>query len=60
MRTWIREKENHLVSFDYPSTMGEIGDDSKTLFEFFSPITVNPSSCIVLPATTAAHFELKS
>nr|XP_023883880.1 uncharacterized protein LOC111996162 [Quercus suber] len=39
--------------------MGETGDDSKTLRELFSPITTNPPSCIVLPATTAAHFELK-
>ena len=58
MRTWIRDKENRLVSFDYLSTMGEIEDDSKTLRELFSPITTNPPSCIVLPATTAAHFEL--
>lgn len=59
MRTWIRDKENRLVSFDYPSIMGEIGDHSKTLRELFSPITTNPPSCIVLPATTAARFELK-
>ena len=60
MRTWIRDKENHPVSFDYSSTMGETGDDSKTLRELFSPITTNPPSCILLSATTAAHFELKS
>ena len=59
MRTWIRDKENRLVSFDYLSTMGEIGDDSKTLRESFSPIITNPPSCIVLPTTTVAHFELK-
>ena len=47
MRTWIHDKENHLVSFDYPSTMGETGDDSKILSELFSPITTNPPSCIV-------------
>ena len=58
MRTWIRDKENCLVSFDYSFTMGETGDDSKTLRELFSPITTNPSSSIVLPATTTAHFEL--
>ena len=52
-------KKNHLVSFDYSSTMGETGDDSKTLRELFSPITTNPPSCILLSATTAAHFELK-
>ena len=59
MRTWIHDKENHLVSFDYSSTMGEIGDDSKTLRKLLSPITTNPPSCIVLLATTAAYFELK-
>ena len=57
MRTWIRDKENRLVGFDYSST---IGDDSKTLRELLSPITTNPPSCIVLPATTATHFELKT
>ena len=59
MRTWLCDKENHLVSFDYSSTMGETGDDSKTLRELFSPITTNPPSCIVLPTTTTVHFELK-
>ena len=59
MRTWIRDKENRLVSSDYSSTMGEIREDSKTLRELFSPITTNPPSCIALPATTATHFELK-
>ena len=59
MRSWIRDKENRLVSFDYSSTMRETGDDSKTLRELFSPITTNPPSCIVLPAIIAAHFELK-
>ena len=59
MRTWICDKENRLVSFDYLSTMGEIEDDSKTLRELFSPITTNPPSCIVLHVTTATHFELK-
>ena len=59
MRTWICDKENCLVSLDYSSIMGEIGNDSKTLRELFSPITTNPPSCIVLPATTATHFELK-
>ena len=59
MRTWIRDKENQLVSSVYSSTMGKIGEDSKTLRELFSPITTNPSSSIVLPATTTVHFELK-
>ena len=39
--------------------MGETENDSKTFRELFSPITTNPPSCIVSPATTAAHFELK-
>ena len=43
MRTWIRDKENRLVGFDYSSTMGEIGEDSKTLKDLFSPITTNRS-----------------
>ena len=60
MRTWIRDKKkNCLISFGYSSTMGETGDDSKTFRELFSLITTNPPSCIVLPATTTAHFELK-
>ena len=49
MRTWIHDKENRLVSFDYSSMIGETRDDSKTLRELFSPITTNPSSCMVLP-----------
>jgi len=40
-------------------TMGENIYDTKTMRELFSPITPNPPSCIVLPATTAAHFDLK-
>ena len=60
MRTWILDKENRFVSFDYSSTMGETGDDLKTFRELFSPITTNPPSCIVLTTTPAAHFELKS
>ncbi|KAL6547860.1 hypothetical protein OROHE_009565 [Orobanche hederae] len=31
----------------------------KTLIEYFSPVTANSPSCIVLPATNATHFELK-
>ena len=33
---------------------------TKTLKDFFSPISANPPSCIVFPATTATHYELKS
>ncbi|XP_062086531.1 uncharacterized protein LOC133792640, partial [Humulus lupulus] len=31
----------------------------KTLLEYFSPISSNAPSCIVLPTTNATHFELK-
>ncbi|KAH9801427.1 hypothetical protein KPL71_001026 [Citrus sinensis] len=31
----------------------------KTLREYFSPLVANQPSCIVLPQTTATHFELK-
>ncbi|KAL6579505.1 hypothetical protein OROMI_009721 [Orobanche minor] len=31
----------------------------KTLIEYFSPVTANSPSCIVLPTTNATHFELK-
>ena len=31
----------------------------KTLREYFSPLAANQPSCIVLPQTTATHFELK-
>ena len=40
-------------------TMAEEQEEAKTLKELFSPITTNPPSCIVLPPTTANHFELK-
>ena len=33
--------------------------EERTLKDLFAPITTNPPSCIVLPATTANHFELK-
>ena len=58
MRTWIHDKETCLISFDYSSTMGETGDDSKTLRELFSPITTNPSSCMVLPVRDRAPDPL--
>lgn len=59
MRTWKRDQTHRLVSCDLPFVMEENGEDTKTLRELFSPITTNTPSCIVLPATTAAHFELK-
>ena len=59
MRTWMHDQKYRLVSCDFPSTMLEHGDNSKTLRELFSPIATNPPSCIVLQATIAAHFELK-
>ena len=31
----------------------------KTLLEYFAPISSNAPSCIVLPTTSATHFELK-
>ncbi|KAL6584001.1 hypothetical protein OROMI_003290 [Orobanche minor] len=31
----------------------------ETLIEYFSPVTDNSPSCIVLPTTNATHFELK-
>lgn len=43
---------------DSQITMGE-NLETKTLREYFAPITTNSPSCIVLPNTTAAHFELK-
>ncbi|VFQ93968.1 unnamed protein product [Cuscuta campestris] len=33
--------------------------EAKPLRKLFSPMSTNPPSCIVLPATTATHFELK-
>lgn len=55
MRTWFRDHTHRLCSVD----MAEGEEETKTLRELFSPITINPPSCIVLPATTASHFELK-
>ena len=40
--------------------MGDPVDDLNTLRELFSTISINPPSCIVLLATIAALFELKS
>ena len=37
----------------------EMAEAPKTLKELFSPISNNPPSCIILPETTASHFELK-
>jgi len=34
-------------------------EEAIILRELFSPIATNPPSCIVLPTTTATHFELK-
>ena len=33
--------------------------EEHALKDYFAPITVNPPSCIVLPATTAIHFEIR-
>ena len=53
-----------LRAIEFLSTMEYIKDDSviqreKTLREYFSPITTNHLSCIVLSQTSATHFELK-
>ena len=53
-----------LRAIEFLSTMENIEDDNviqreKTLREYFSPITTNHLSCIVLPQTSATHFELK-
>lgn len=39
--------------------MGENTVKARTLRDYFSPITTDPPSCIVLPTTTAAQFEIK-
>lgn len=39
--------------------MGENAVNARTLGDYFSPITTDPPSCIVLPTTTAAQFEIK-
>src|SRR5438270_4596482 len=49
---WRRNSKGRLVRI-------EMGEPQKTLKELFSPISSNPSSCIVLPEVTASHFELK-
>lgn len=54
MHTWFRDHTHRLCSVD----MAEAEEETKTLWDLFSPITINPPSCIVLPATTA-YFELK-
>lgn len=35
---------------------GEVA--AKSLKELFTPVTINPPSCIVLPTTNAVNFEL--
>jgi hypothetical protein len=56
---WECDHTHRLVRVEL-FTMANNVDDMKTLKELFSPITINPPSCIVLPTTTATHFELKS
>ena len=76
MRAWERDKDKRLVRKSLGSTIDctiEILDSAgsplkmeeqvvhnKTLMEYFSPAIANTPSCIVLPQTTATHFELKS
>ena len=60
MRTWIRDKKKIvlLVLIIHPQWEKQ-EMIQKLLAKLFSPITTNPPSCIVLPTTIAAHFELK-
>ncbi|KAM6567243.1 hypothetical protein CsatA_026371 [Cannabis sativa] len=72
MHHWQRDSKNRLVK--RVVTLGEIESvfeklsimeqepniaQEKTLLEYFSPISSNAPSCIVLPTTNATHFELK-
>ena len=69
MTTWTRDHTLRLVSNNSnPLENSETKIDlsfkmedqpEKSLRELFSPITINPPSCIVLPATSTKHFELK-
>jgi hypothetical protein len=34
-------------------------DHNRSLRDLFAPVTINSSSCIVLPPTNATHFDLK-
>jgi hypothetical protein len=52
--------QSGLVNFvEMGDNIENVAETRTTLRELFSPITTNPPSCRVLPATTAAHFELK-
>ncbi|KAL6514868.1 hypothetical protein OROGR_020447 [Orobanche gracilis] len=44
---------------DEPGNLNNQVAREKTLIEYFSPVTANSPSCIVLPTTNATHFELK-
>ena len=72
MHHWHRNSKNRLVKkvvhlreiesvFENLSIMEQEPNvvQEKTLLEYFSPISSNAPSCIVLPATNATHFELK-
>ncbi|KAK2654505.1 hypothetical protein Ddye_014361 [Dipteronia dyeriana] len=74
MCAWGRDSHNHLIRInnfafnmvenDGNNDNNKVGEpvapDEKTLREYFSPITVNHPSCIVLSDIVATHFELKS
>ena len=73
MHQWRRNSKNRLVKklvslreiesvFENLSIMEQEPNvvQEKTLLEYFSPISSNAPSCIVLPTTNATHFELIS
>ncbi|MCS5023618.1 retrotransposon gag domain-containing protein, partial [Staphylococcus aureus] len=73
MNVWKRDKYNRLVRLESPinttieplefvETLEEMDEQliqEKTLIEYFSPAIASTPSCIVLPQTSATHFELK-
>lgn len=70
MTLWVCDHTQHLVNvesfelleFNLSSPvlmMVEGREEPKTLKNLFSPITINPTSCIALPTTIISHFELK-
>jgi hypothetical protein len=59
MCAWERDHTHCLVVRVELSIMAGNIEDTMTLRALFSPVTTNPPSCIVLPAITVTHFELK-
>ncbi|MGV8048683.1 hypothetical protein PJP07_31255, partial [Mycobacterium kansasii] len=52
------ERTFHRRLRDIPVEMAN-ENEVKALRDYSAPVQFNAPSCIVLPATTAAHFELK-